>query len=124
MKSSTEFWDELAAHHAGIENSYFDLPSIRAILPELEPPVLIVGAGQGLIVEELTKRGIACDGVDFSPEMIRHAHLRRGLSLIKADARCMPFQDQTYGTIIYATGVIDFLDDEEAIAMILKEGRR
>jgi 2-polyprenyl-3-methyl-5-hydroxy-6-metoxy-1,4-benzoquinol methylase len=124
MKASTEFWDQLAAHHAAIENSYFNLPSIRAIFADLQSPVLIVGAGQGLILAELKERGISCDGLDSSPEMIRHALLRRGLTLIKGDARSMPFPDQSYGTIIYATGVIDFLGDEQAIAIILKEGQR
>jgi len=86
--------------------------------------VLVVGAGQGLIVEELQKRGFQCDGVDLSSEMIRYAKLRRGLTLIKADARAMPFEAETYATIIYATGVVDFIRDEEEIRAILNEGRR
>ena len=36
----------------------------------------------------------------------------------------MPLQDATYETVIYATGVIDFNSDENAIRTILKEGRR
>src|SRR5687768_11109487 len=109
VNSSTQFWDELAAHHAAIENSYFDLRSVRAILNEIESPVLVVGAGQGLIVEELIRRGFICDGVDLSPEMIRHAKERRGLTLVNANARSMPFPDGSYQTIMYATGVIDFI---------------
>jgi 2-polyprenyl-3-methyl-5-hydroxy-6-metoxy-1,4-benzoquinol methylase len=77
MPASCEFWDALAPHHSAIENSYFDLPSVRRIVHDVRSPVLIVGAGQGLIVEELQKRGFQCDGVDLSLEMIRYARIRR-----------------------------------------------
>jgi hypothetical protein len=36
----------------------------------------------------------------------------------------MPIGDGAYGTVIYATGVIDFTEDESAIAAMLQEGRR
>ena len=124
LNTSVEFWDQLAPHHAALENNFFDLRSVRTLLKELAPPVLIVGAGQGLIVNELIQRGINCDGVDLSPEMIRFAKERRGLTLVHADALAMPFHDQSYGTIIYATGVIDFMANEQAVGLILQEGRR
>jgi ubiquinone/menaquinone biosynthesis C-methylase UbiE len=88
------------------------------------PPVLVVGAGQGLIVGELQKKGLQCDGVDLSSEMIRYAKLRRGLDLVQADARSMPFGKGAYRTIIYATGVVDFMSDEDQIRVILNEARR
>ena len=93
-------------------------------MKKLEEPVLVVGAGQGLIVAEVRKSGLRCDGVDFSREMIRQAKLRRGLDLVHADARALPFGDATYGTILYATGVVDFAADENAIQRVLEEGRR
>jgi hypothetical protein len=124
MPASSEFWDALAPHHSAIENNYFDLPSVRRIVHDIRSPVLVVGAGLGLIVEELQKRGFQCDGADLSSEMIRYAGIRRGLTLVKADARAMPFGAETYATIIYATGVVDFIRDEEEIRAILKEGRR
>lgn len=124
MKQTSDFWDALAPHHSALENNYFDLPSLRRILPEVHEPVLVVGAGQGLIVAELQKRGLQCDGVDFSTEMIRYARMRRGLSLIHADAKAMPLKSGSYQTIIYATGVVDFTGDEAAIKLILDEARR
>jgi hypothetical protein len=36
----------------------------------------------------------------------------------------MPTTDRTYGTVIYATGVVDFTEDEEAIKAMLREGIR
>ncbi len=103
---------------------YLDLASLRGIVHALWKPVLVVGGGQGLIVGELRNRGFDCDGVDLSSEMIRYAKLRRGLDLVQADARAMPFPAGTYGTIIYATGVVDIMGDEEEIRAILNEGRR
>jgi hypothetical protein len=52
---SSDYWDTLAPHHASIENNYLDLPSLRRIVHDIHQPVLVVGAGQGLIVAELRK---------------------------------------------------------------------
>ena len=123
-ETPADFWNALAPFHSAIENNYFDLPSLHRILGELREPVLIVGAGQGLIVAELLKQGLHCDGVDFSAEMIRYAKLRRGLSLIQADAKAMPLKDAAYETIIYATGVVDFIGDEAEIKRIMAEAAR
>jgi hypothetical protein len=118
------FWDALAPHHSMVENSYLDLPSLRRIVQDIHQPALVVGAGQGLIVAELRKKGLQCDGVDLSSEMIRYARIRRGIDLIRADAGAMPFGKGSYRTIIYATGVVDFMCDEEEIRVIMNEARR
>ena len=118
------FWDALAQHHAAIEDNYLDRKTIRRIIHEMQSPVLVVGAGQGLLMEEIQKAGLECDGIDWSREMIRIAKTRRGIDILHADARAMPIPDQHYGTVIYATGVIDFTDDEEGIQAMLREGVR
>ena len=56
--------------------------------------------------------------------MIRYAKTRRGLTCVQADARALPFGEGTYETIIYATGVVDFIGDEEQISVIMNEARR
>jgi SAM-dependent methyltransferase len=124
MSYCSAFWNVLAQHHAEIEDSNFDLASVRRLLPEIESPVLVVGAGQGLIVEELRKCGYECDGVDLSSEMIRQANIRRGITLVRADAKAMPFPAASYATIIYATGVVDFTAADDDIRAMLTEGRR
>ena len=40
MTRSSEFWDALAPHHSKLENSYLDLPSLRGIARDIQPPVL------------------------------------------------------------------------------------
>jgi hypothetical protein len=90
----------------------------------ISDPVLIVGAGQGLLVEQLQKSGHKVEGVDLSPQMIKYALTRRGMKLIEADARKLPFADRTYNTTIIATGVVDFLDDESQIGLMVNEARR
>lgn len=124
MSYCSDFWNVLARFHAEVENSNFDLPSVRRLLPEIGGPVLVVGAGHGLIVAELRKHGYECDGVDLSSEMIRQAKLRRGITLVQADAKAMPFPTASYETIIYATGVVDFTAEEDEIQAMLREGRR
>ena len=118
------FWDALAPHHAAIEDNYLDRRSLRHILPELRAPVLLVGAGQGLILEGLRKSGFQSEGVDLSSEMIRHAKRRRGLDIVHADARALPYATGTFETILFATGVVDFVSDEALIVAMLQEGRR
>src|SRR5438445_13020899 len=107
MDHSSDYWDALAPHHSSLENNYFDLPSLRRIIHDIHQPVLVVGAGQGLNVEELLKNGFQTDGVDLSSEMIRHAKRRRELTLIEADAKALRFGEGSYVTIIYATGTTD-----------------
>ena len=99
MTSASGYWDALAPHHSALENNYFDLPSLRRIVHDVHQPVLVVGAGHGLIVAELRKSGLRSDGIDLSSGMIRYAKTRRGLSLVQADARALPFGEGTYETI-------------------------
>ena len=89
LHEENRFWDALAEHHAAIEDNHLDLASLRRIMSDLRSPVLVVGAGQGLLVAELQAKGFQCDGVDFSAEMIKHARGRRGLDLIQADASAL-----------------------------------
>ena len=56
--------------------------------------------------------------------MIRQAKVRRGITLVEADAKAMPFPTASYATIIYATGVVDFTAEDEEIRIMLTEGRR
>ena len=52
---ASAFWDALAPHHSALEDNYLNRASFRRIAHEIHEPVLVVGAGQGLIVAELHK---------------------------------------------------------------------
>jgi hypothetical protein len=124
MPHHSDFWNALAPFHSEVEDSNFDLASVRRLRPEIESPVLVAGAGLGLIVAELRRDGFECEGIDLSSEMIRQAKLRRGITLVHADAKAVPFPAASFQTIIYATGVIDFTAEDDEIHAMLKEGRR
>ena len=123
-RDTAAYWDTLAPHHWRLEDNYLNVPSVRLILGDIRPPVMVVGSGQGLIVEELRRRGLRCDGIDLSAEMMEYARLRRGLTLVRANATAMPFADGTYETVIVATGVIDFMADVQQIETVLREANR
>lgn len=124
MADIARFWNTWAPYLSYIEDNHLDLATIKEFGGIISDPVLIVGAGQGLLVEQLLKSGHKVDGVDLSPEMIKYAQARRGLKLIEADARKLPFADSTYSTTIVATGVVDFMDDEGQIGLAVNEVRR
>lgn len=112
MADIERFWNAWAPYLSYIEDNHLDLANIKTLDRIISDPVLIVGAGQGLLVEQLKKTAHKVDGVDLSPEMVKYAWTRRGLRLIEADGRKLPFADNTYATTIIATGVVDFLNDE------------
>ena len=124
MADMRAFWNVWAPYWRQIENTYLDAPTIQRLEREIASPVLLVGAGQGLLVERLRKDGFQADGVDSEPAMIAYARKRRRLQLTEADARAMPFADESYATAVVATGVIDFLDDKPTIRAILDETLR
>lgn len=124
MSEKLSFWDAIAPYLNYIENNHLDLSSINKLMNLIDEPVLVIGAGQGLLVEELTKKGYKVDGVDLSPVMVKYAKERRGLELIQADARNLPFSDKSYRTAIIATGVVDFIEDEEQVKLIINEAQR
>ena len=72
-RNTAAYWDTLAPHHWRLEDNYLNVPSVRLILGDVRPPVMVVGSGQGLIVEELRRQGLRCDGIDLSAEMMEYA---------------------------------------------------
>jgi len=124
MTDVGRFWDTWAPYLSYIEDNHLDLANIKKLDSIISDPVLIIGAGQGLLVEQLQKSGHKADGVDRSPQMIKYAETRRGVNLIEADARNLPFESRRYSTALIATGVVDFLNDEREIELIISEARR
>jgi SAM-dependent methyltransferase len=121
MANEANFWQLWAPHLVYLEDNHLDLRAINALVDKISSPTLVVGGGQGLLVNELQKKGLHVDGVDSSPEMVKWAEQRRGVKLVLTDGSSLPFADNSYETSIIATGVVDFLDDEEKIRQIINE---
>lgn len=124
MTNGARHWELWSPYWSYIEENFLDSESIGKLISLIRDPVLVVGAGQGLLIEELQKKNLHVDGIDSEPLMVKFAEKRRGLKLIQADGADLPFSDSRYKTCIVATGVIDFLEDESKIKSILNEALR
>jgi SAM-dependent methyltransferase len=125
MAGTAGFWDAFSPYMDFLENALgINLDNLGPIIPLIKSPVLVVGAGQGLLVGELRKKGFNTEGIDLSPQMVAYAEKRRGIKLFLANANNMPFEKGQFKTTIVATGVIDFLNDSGQITAILNEVRR
>ena len=124
MVERVSYWTAWSPYWSYQEDFFLDLDAINKLTAFITNPVLIVGAGQGLLVEQLQKKDFTVDGIDSDPQMISYAKERRGLDLIQANAMNMPFADDSYKTSIIATGVVDFIDDEGQIKSIINEAFR
>lgn len=124
MTDVNRYWEAWAPYWSYFEDNMLDVEGINKLAIDIVNPVLVVGAGQGLLVEQLLQKGFKADGVDLAPQMIKYAKERRNIDLVHADARQLPFADDSYKTCIVATGVVDFMDDEDQIVSIVGEAQR
>jgi ubiquinone/menaquinone biosynthesis C-methylase UbiE len=125
MADTNSFWDAFSPYMDYLENAIgINSDNLEPIIPLIQSPVLVVGAGQGLLVGELRKLGFSTEGIDLSPEMVASAEKRRGIKLFLGNANNMPFLDHQFKTSIVATGVLDFTDDRSQIGAIIREVRR
>ena len=124
-KEKKNFWDLFSPYMDFMENVLgINLDNLGPVIPLIKSPVLVVGAGQGLLVSELRKSGISTEGIDLSPEMVAAAERRRGIKLFLGNANNMPFGTGQFKTSIVATGVFDFLERSDQIGAIITEVRR
>jgi ubiquinone/menaquinone biosynthesis C-methylase UbiE len=124
MVEKENYWTAWSPYWSYQEDFFLDLDAINKLSAFITNPVLIIGAGQGLLVEQLQKNDFTVEGIDLDPQMISYAKERRGIDLIQANAMEMPFANDSYKTSIIATGVVDFIDDEEQIKSIINEALR
>ena len=124
MNKPAKFWNLWAPYLKYMEDNFLNPDTITKLMPLIKSPALVIGAGQGILVEQIQKHNITVDGVDNQPLMIEYARKRRNIHLIEADAANLPFEDKQYKTTIIATGIFDFMTDEEMIESIIKDSRR
>ncbi len=124
MSKMSNWWSTWAPIWEHFEEQYFDTDITDNIISEISNPVLIIGAGQGLIVKHLRDKGFLVDGIDLEKEMIDIAKKRHSIDIIHADAKNLPFKDRCYKTVIIASGVIDYINDKKLIKKIINEALR
>lgn len=125
MKSTLdEWWKAWAPYWEQVEDRHLSVFVSEQFVEGVESPTLVVGAGQGLIVEHLRQRGLDVLGIDQCLEMSQEARRRRGLDIVGADVARLPFRDEHFATVIVSTGVVDYSVDAEDITAILEESFR
>ena len=91
------------------EKGYFDYATRRMFdqyLTDLkETKVLDVGCGLGMSMDYFIGQGAQVLGVDITPQTVKAANLK-GLRAIEADARSLPYKNNSFD-IVYSIGVIE-----------------
>jgi ubiquinone/menaquinone biosynthesis C-methylase UbiE len=122
--SLDQWWQVWAPFWEPFEDRHFEIAAVERILPFVASPVLVVGAGQGILVEHLGRHGHDVVGLDASEAMVVEARRRRGLECVLGDARKLPFDEARFGTVLIATGVLDYQAEPDAAHAMLCEGLR
>jgi len=123
MTTTTSAWDAAASVWADWEHLGTDFSMILPFLPALESPILVLGAGQGMLMENLLQAGYEVVGIDNSRDMIAEAQRRRNISIEYGSAEDLPFSAETFPTVIIQTGVLT----ERPLAFmqtVMREGTR
>jgi len=98
MDSTTKTYDRIAATFATNTWELYlkkALDGFTALLPDCAR-VLDVGCGPGRDAGHLQKRGFNTIGADLSWGMLREAHRRVGVPLIRCDMRNLPFASASF----------------------------
>jgi SAM-dependent methyltransferase len=101
-----ETWSNVAPYWDLFEIDGTTPADLRSFLGELSSPVLIVGAGQGLLIEALHVLKFEVIAIDYCRPMVEQAHQRRGVRMLVADATRLPFELGAFRTVIVPTGVL------------------
>jgi ubiquinone/menaquinone biosynthesis C-methylase UbiE len=76
--------------------------------------VLDIGCASGVYVDYLSKKGLNVTGIDFVSKFLDYAKKNRIGHFLKADATSLPFEDNTFDTVILFD-ILEHVDDKKAI---------
>ncbi len=119
-----KWWSTWAPVWDHIEDRHFGTKPTGSLIDRIKPDVLVIGAGQGLIVRYLKGKGIRVTGLDINPDMVKVAKEKYNLDIVEGDAGKLPFKDDSYSTVIISSGVVDYGADEAAITAFIDEAKR
>jgi ABC-2 type transport system ATP-binding protein len=120
----TAWWKTWAPYWDRYEDQHLGTRALRSLMPWVSGPVLVVGAGQGLLLEALRREGIRATGVDSSRAMILRGRERRGMASLQADGLALPFRSACFMTVIIASGVVDYEEELSAQKSVVEEALR
>lgn len=124
--SSSDGWDKKWAdifdhYQNDLRHAYY----IHALLEDDERHVLEIGAGSFRDMAELRRRGIDCEGMDFSPESVARARLQfpeMANAIHHMSAFDMPFHDKAFD-VTYHNGVWVLFSDEQIKELSTEQAR-
>jgi ubiquinone/menaquinone biosynthesis C-methylase UbiE len=119
-----KWWSTWAPVWDLIEDRHFGTRVTESLMDRIQPDVLIVGAGQGLIVRHLSDKGLHAVGLDINPDMVKIAKEKYNLDIVEGDAGNLPFDKSRFNTVIISSGVVDYGADESAIKTFINESLR
>lgn len=89
--------------------------------PKAGERILDVGCGDGALTQKIADAGAIVTGVDLSPSLLAAAEAR-GLSVIKADATALPFEDAF--DAVFSNAVLHWVLDAETAARSIRKSLR
>lgn len=106
-KIQQQFWDiQAVGWDAGRAGRGLQSHHIERMATWLADPVLLVGAGRGMMLQALRAKGYAATGVDWSANMVVDAQRDGVLGLSRGDAGHLPYDCQSLASVIISTGVL------------------
>ncbi len=139
-EKSARFWDYLSSSPAYLQNNFSKLAG-EALLKfvqrrgiPLSGPALDVGCGVGFLLDFLIKRGVSCQGVEFSSvaagmanERLGSHPLFKGVTML--ETLPLPFADESFNTVFLIETIEHLLPEElkpalsEIYRVLKKDGR-
>jgi len=102
-----QFWEVQAADwDAGRAGRGLQPGHVEAMAPWLAAPVLLIGAGRGLMLLALRAAGYAATGVDWSAGMVAEAQRAGVAGLSHGDAYHLANASRSVASVIFSTGVL------------------
>jgi SAM-dependent methyltransferase len=93
---------------------------LRRNLKDNESPVLDLGCGTGLMLENLVREGYGVLGLDIRPEGLYAAHEAvPSMVLLQGEAACLPFKENSFAGVLLLD-VLEHTDD----ALVMAEVQR
>lgn len=114
-------WSVMATVWACYETMGISPDTLPAIQDQLKSPILIIGGGGGINLKFLRDQGFEVEAIDDNPNMIDYAKRVRGLEITQSTGKTLPFDDQRFNSVIFATGVYNRVSLYEPFALGLMD---